>query len=94
MSKTVLILFAACVGLSLLSLHLVKQMRAGQATIAELQEQVAKLERASGSRPRTDASSAGPHRRGKPSRSRPRLRRHKEPPKAVHVVQRRVGSAR
>lgn len=45
MSKTVLILFAACVGLSLLSLHLVKQMRAGEATIAELQEQVAILER-------------------------------------------------
>lgn len=44
MSKTVLILFAACVGLSLLSLHLVNQMRAGQATIAELQAQVAKLE--------------------------------------------------
>jgi hypothetical protein len=44
MSKTVLASFAACVGLSLLSPHLVKQMRAGQATIAELQAQVAKLE--------------------------------------------------
>lgn len=44
MSKTVLVLFAACVGLSLLSLHLVNQMRAGQATITELQAQVAKLE--------------------------------------------------
>ena len=44
MSKTVLVLFAACVGLSLLSLHLVKQMRAGQATITELQAQVARLE--------------------------------------------------
>lgn len=44
MSKTVLVLFVACVGLSLLSLHLVKQMRAGQATITELQAQVAKLE--------------------------------------------------
>jgi hypothetical protein len=44
MSKTVLVLFAACVGLSLLSLHLVKQMRAGQATITELQAQVAKFE--------------------------------------------------
>jgi len=40
----VLVLFAACVGLSLLSLHLVQQMRAGQTTIAELQAQVAKLE--------------------------------------------------
>lgn len=45
MSKTALILFAACVGLSLLSLHLVKQTRDGQATIAELQAQVAALER-------------------------------------------------
>lgn len=44
MSKTVLVLFAACVGLSLLSLHLVKQMRAGDAKVAELQAQVAKLE--------------------------------------------------
>lgn len=44
MSKTVLALFAACVGLSLLSLHLVKQMRAGETTIAELQAQVARLE--------------------------------------------------
>lgn len=44
MSKTVLALFAACVGLSLLSLHLVKQMRAGQETITQLQTQVAKLE--------------------------------------------------
>jgi hypothetical protein len=44
MSKTVLVLFAACVGLSLLSLHLVKQMRAGQATIAELQARIANLE--------------------------------------------------
>ena len=35
MSKTVLVLFAACVGLSLLSLHLVKQMRTGQATIGQ-----------------------------------------------------------
>ena len=45
MSKTTLILFAACVGLSLLTLHLVKQMRDGHATIAELQAQVATLER-------------------------------------------------
>jgi hypothetical protein len=45
MSKTALVLFAACVGLSLLSLHLVKQMHAGQATIAELRAQVADLER-------------------------------------------------
>jgi hypothetical protein len=44
MSKAVLILFAACVGLSLLSLHLVKQMRTGQARIDELQAQVARLE--------------------------------------------------
>jgi hypothetical protein len=45
MSKTVLALFAACVGLSLLSLHLVKQMRDGDATIAQLQAQVAQLEK-------------------------------------------------
>lgn len=44
MSKTVLILFAACTGLSLLSLHLVQRMRASQAQVTELQEQVAKLE--------------------------------------------------
>jgi hypothetical protein len=44
MSKTVLVLFAVSVGLGLLSLHLVNQMRAGNATIAELQAQVAKLE--------------------------------------------------
>jgi len=45
MSKTVLILFAGCVGLSLLSLHLVKQMRDGDAKIAELQAQMAQLQR-------------------------------------------------
>lgn len=45
MSKTVLILFAACVGLGLLSLHLVNQMREGQSKIAELQAQIANLER-------------------------------------------------
>ena len=44
MSKTVLILFAACTGLSLLSLHLVQRMRASQAEVTELQAQVAKLE--------------------------------------------------
>lgn len=44
MSKTVLMLLAGCVGLGLLSLHLIKQMRSGQATIAELQAQLAKLE--------------------------------------------------
>jgi hypothetical protein len=44
MSKTVLILFAACTGLSLLSLHLVQRMRASQAEVTQLQAQVAKLE--------------------------------------------------
>lgn len=44
MSKTVLVLFAACVGLSLLSLHLVKQMRDGEAKISELQAQMSKLQ--------------------------------------------------
>jgi hypothetical protein len=41
MSKTVLMLFAACVGLSLLSLHLVKQIRTADATIVDLQQQLA-----------------------------------------------------
>ena len=45
MSKTVLVLFVGCVGLSLLSLHLVKQMRAGDAQIAELTSQIAALQR-------------------------------------------------
>src|SRR5687768_5657519 len=45
MSKTVIILFVACAGLGLLSLHLVNQMRAGQAKITELQAQIANLER-------------------------------------------------
>jgi hypothetical protein len=44
MSKIVLILAASSAGLGLLSLHLVKEMRAGQATIGELQAQVATLE--------------------------------------------------
>jgi hypothetical protein len=44
MSKVVLILLATSAGLGLLSLHLVKETRAGQATIAELQAQVATLE--------------------------------------------------
>src|SRR5688572_30802256 len=43
MSKIVLALFAACVGLSLLSLHLVKQNRSGEARIDELQAQLASL---------------------------------------------------
>ena len=58
MSKPVLALFAACVGLSLLSLHLVKQMRAGQTTIAELQAQVAKLESERQNNPPAPPSSA------------------------------------
>jgi hypothetical protein len=60
MSKTVLALFAACVGLSLLSLHLVKQMRAGDATIAELQAQVAKLESERQATPPAPAPSPAP----------------------------------
>jgi hypothetical protein len=44
MSKTVLALFAACVGLSLLSLHLVKQLRADEAAIAELQAKLASVQ--------------------------------------------------
>lgn len=60
MSKTVLVLFAACAGLSLLSLHLVKQMRAGQATISELQAQVATLERQQREAPRAPAPSLDP----------------------------------
>jgi len=43
-SKVVLILTATSVALGALSVHLVKQMRDGQASIAELQAQVATLE--------------------------------------------------
>lgn len=45
MSKIVLALAATSVGLGLLSVHLVRQMKAGEATIAELQAQVATLEK-------------------------------------------------
>lgn len=45
MSKIVVILLATSTGLGLLSLHLVRQMHAGQATITELRAQVAALER-------------------------------------------------
>ncbi|MBM0104240.1 hypothetical protein JM946_05760 [Steroidobacter sp. S1-65] len=45
MSKVVLILGATTVGLGLASLHLVNQLREGNATIAELQEKVAALEK-------------------------------------------------
>lgn len=45
MSKVVLILGATTVGLGLVSLHLVNQLREGNATIAELQEKVAALEK-------------------------------------------------
>ena len=45
MSKVVLGLLAASVGLGLLSVHLVRQMKAGEATIAELQAKVATLEK-------------------------------------------------
>ncbi|WP_116807503.1 hypothetical protein [Steroidobacter cummioxidans] len=44
MSKVVLISVASSVGLGLLSLHLVKQMKEGEATIAELKAQVASLQ--------------------------------------------------
>lgn len=44
MSKVVLISVATSVGLGLLSLHLLKQMKDGEATIAELKAQVATLE--------------------------------------------------
>lgn len=45
MSKVVLALVATSVGLGLLSVHLVRQMKAGEATIAELQAKVATLEK-------------------------------------------------
>ena len=45
MSKVVLILGATSVGLGLVSLHLVNKLREGDATIAELREQVATLEK-------------------------------------------------
>ncbi len=45
MSKIVVILLATSTGLGLLSLHLVRQTHAGQATITELQAQVAALEK-------------------------------------------------
>lgn len=44
MSKVVLLLLATSAGLGLLSLHLVKQLKDGDATIAGLQAQVATLE--------------------------------------------------
>ncbi|GFE78487.1 hypothetical protein GCM10011487_04870 [Steroidobacter agaridevorans] len=44
MSKVVLISVASSVGLGLLSLHLVKQLKEGEATIADLQAQVATLQ--------------------------------------------------
>jgi hypothetical protein len=45
MSKVVVGLLATSVGLGLLSVHLVRQMKAGEATIAELQAKVATLEK-------------------------------------------------
>lgn len=47
MGKVVLILGATAVGLGLVSLHLVNRLREGDATIAELREQVASLEQQS-----------------------------------------------
>jgi hypothetical protein len=44
MSKVVLIAVASSVGLGLLSLHLVKQLKEGEATIADLKAQVASLQ--------------------------------------------------
>lgn len=44
MSKVVLISVASCVGLGLLSVHLVKQLKEGEATIADLKAQVATLQ--------------------------------------------------
>jgi hypothetical protein len=44
MSKVVLISVACAVGLGLLSLHLVSRLKAGEATIADLQAQVAALQ--------------------------------------------------
>jgi hypothetical protein len=44
MSKVVLISVASSVGLGLLSLHLVKQLKEGEATIADLKAQVATLQ--------------------------------------------------
>lgn len=45
MSKVVLISVASAVGFGLLSLHLVNRLKAGEATIADLQAQVAALEK-------------------------------------------------
>lgn len=45
MSKVVVGLLATSVGLGLLSVHLVRQMKAGEATIAELQAKVATLQK-------------------------------------------------
>src|SRR5687768_3988602 len=44
MSKVVLISVASSVGLGLLSLHLVKQLKEGEATIADLKAQVVTLQ--------------------------------------------------
>src|SRR5688572_24372979 len=45
MSKIVLALVVTSVGLGALSVHLVRQMKAGEAKVAELQAQVATLEK-------------------------------------------------
>lgn len=85
MSKVVLISAAAAVGFGLLSLHLVNRLKAGEATIAELQAQVAALKEQRPPPPPPLAPSPPPE-NITPSPSEVIGTPPKEPPKTVGVI--------
>lgn len=81
MSKVVLISVASAVGFGLLSLHLVNRLKAGEATIADLQAQVAALEKQLQSPPPALAPSSPPPEVIAPQPSEAIGTPPKEPPK-------------
>jgi hypothetical protein len=97
MSKVVLISVASAVGFGLLSLHLVNRLKAGEATIAELQAQIATLEKQRQAPPPPLAPSSPPPEVIAPQPSEVIGTPPKEPPKlgavAVGPNQLAVGAA-
>lgn len=85
MSKAVLISVAAVASLGLLSLHLVKQLKAGEATIADLQAQVAALQEQQRQVPPPHEAGLPPEEIGPPP-SEVIGTPPKEPPKTVGAV--------
>jgi len=86
MSKVVLISVASAVGFGLLSLHLVNRLKAGEATIADLQAQVAALQEQRPPPPASLAPSPPPEDIAPPAEVVLTPAKEKEPPKTAAFV--------